>query len=444
MADRYWVGGAGTWNATAALKWALTSGGLGGQAAPTLADDVYFDAGSGAVAVVIGAAGVVAKNLTFTGFTGSLSASTGALSCYGNLVMKSGLVSAWTGAINFLSTTAQTITSDGFTFNNSLTFNGVGGSWQLVDDLTSGTIRTVTLTNGTLDLNNKTLSIGLISSSNSNTRTLAFGTGNITLTGNNGGIIAMGNATNLSITGTPVINATYAGSTGSRNISSNVLTSGGTEAKAISLNVTAGTDTLTFSNGNSSYKNMIFTGFTGTITFANSATCFGNLTFNAGTTAISGAVIQFGGTTGTQQITTNANTVDAPINFNGTGIYQFNDALTQDSTREFTITSGTVQLKSGVTSTVGSFVANSSNVKYLQSTTPGTQATISQASGTVTVSDLTIQDSNAAGDASWTAYADYENIDAGNNDGWDFSLSPPYAAYEPPIIIRSFTQPRRF
>ena len=37
-----------------------------------------------------------------------------------------------------------------------------------------------------------------------------------------------------------------------------------------------------------------------------------------------------------------------------------------------------------------------------------------------------------------------KNRDAGNNDGWNFSLSPPYATYEPPIIIRSFTQPRRF
>jgi len=443
MADRYWVGGAGTWNATAGLKWALTSGGLGGQAVPTLADDVYFDAGSGAVAVVIGT-GSTCKNLNFTGFTGSLSTSTGTLACYGNMVMKSGMTSAWTGAISFLSTTAQTITTNGFTFDNTITFNGVGGSWQLVDNLTSGSTRTVTLTNGTLDLNSKTLSIGLISSSNSNIRTLAFGTGNITLTGNNASIIAMGNATNLTITGTPVMNATYAGSTGSRNISSNILTNGGTEAKAISVNVTAGTDTIAFGNAGSSYKNMIFTGFTGTITFTNSATCFGNLTFNAGTTAISGSTIVFGGTTGTQQITTGVNTIDAPITFSGTGVYQFNDALTQGSTRAFTITTGTVQLKSGVTSTVGSFVANSSSVKYLQSTTPGSQATISQASGTITVSDLTIQDSNAAGGASWTAYADYENIDAGNNDGWNFSISPPYAAYEPPIIIRSFTQPRRF
>ena len=44
MADRYWVGGTAAWDGTAGTKWALTSGGAGGQAIPTSADDVFFDA----------------------------------------------------------------------------------------------------------------------------------------------------------------------------------------------------------------------------------------------------------------------------------------------------------------------------------------------------------------------------------------------------------------
>jgi hypothetical protein len=103
-----------------------------------------------------------------------------------------------------------------------------------------------------------------------------------------------------------------------------------------------------------------------------------------------------------------------------------------------------VQLKAGVTSTVGSFVANNASVKFLQSTTLGSQATLSQASGTVNVADLTIRDINAVGGAAWNAYTDFENTDAGNNDGWDFSLSPPYTTAELPITLRPFTQPRRF
>jgi hypothetical protein len=209
------------------------------------------------------------------------------------------------------------------------------------------------------------------------------------------------------------------------------------------LNYTVGTYTLT--DTSSVYKSLNFTGFTGTA--SNSArTIYGNLTLVSGMTLTAGAnATTFATTSGTQTITTAAKTLDFPLTFNGVGgTFAFQDALTQGSTRAFTITNGTVQLKAGVTSTVGSFVASSTAVKYLQSTTPGSQATISQASGTVSVSDLTIQDSNTAGSASWNAYVDFENTDAGNNDGWNFSLSPPYASYEPPIIIRSFTQPRRF
>jgi hypothetical protein len=155
--------------------------------------------------------------------------------------------------------------------------------------------------------------------------------------------------------------------------------------------------------------------------------------------------IVFAATSGTKQITTALKTFDCAITFNGVGgTFAFQDALTQGSTRAFTITNGTVQLKNGVTSIVGSFVANNSSVKFLQSTTIGSQATLSQASGTVNVVDLTIRDINAVGGASWNAYTDFENTDAGNNDGWDFSLSPPYSTAEFPIALRSFTQPRRF
>jgi hypothetical protein len=153
----------------------------------------------------------------------------------------------------------------------------------------------------------------------------------------------------------------------------------------------------------------------------------------------------FAATSGTQQITTAGKTFDFPLTFNGAGgTFAFQDALTQGSTRAFTITNGTVQLKGGATSAVGSFVANNSNVKFLQSTTLGSQATLSQASGTVNVADLTIRDINAVGGASWNAYTDFENTDAGNNDGWNFSLSPPYSTAEFPIALRPFTQPRRF
>ena len=51
MADRYWVGGTGTWDATTKTNWAKTSGGTGGQSVPSYADSVFFDGNSGVINV---------------------------------------------------------------------------------------------------------------------------------------------------------------------------------------------------------------------------------------------------------------------------------------------------------------------------------------------------------------------------------------------------------
>ena len=47
MANRFWRGGTGTWDATTTTNWSTTSGGAGGASAPTAADAVIFDALSG-------------------------------------------------------------------------------------------------------------------------------------------------------------------------------------------------------------------------------------------------------------------------------------------------------------------------------------------------------------------------------------------------------------
>jgi hypothetical protein len=302
--------------------------------------------------------------------------------------------------------------------------------------------RTFVLTSGTLDLNNRTLSTGLFNAGSSSVRSIAFGTGNITLTGNNATIWSSNIITNFTHTGTPTVNCTYSGSTGTRTITTGGLS---TEAQSINFNISAGSDIVTTGAGAQVFRNLNFTGFTGTLS-NRSFSIFGNLTFSSGMTIAGGTgTTVFNATSGTQTITTNGQIIDFPFQFQGVGgTFAFQDALTQGSTRAFTIINGTVQLKNGVTSTVGSFVANNPNVKFLQSTTPGSQATLSQASGTVNVADLTIRDINAIGEASWNAYTDFENTDAGNNDGWNFSLSPPYSIAELPITLRPFTQPRRF
>ena len=51
--DRYWVLGAGTWDATDTSHWSATSGGVAGASAPTSADNVIFDTLSNATAYAV-------------------------------------------------------------------------------------------------------------------------------------------------------------------------------------------------------------------------------------------------------------------------------------------------------------------------------------------------------------------------------------------------------
>jgi hypothetical protein len=361
MAARFWVGGAGTWDALSTANWSATSGGAAGATAPTILDTATFDGNSG-----------------------------------------SGVVSVASTAVS-LSTTVNNAN-----INLSLT-----GSPMLCT--AAGTL---TLTTGTITLNTFTLTCGIFSSTSSSTRSIAFGTGKFNITGNNATVWTTATVTGFSYTGTPTVEFTYAGATGTRSIR-HASSGGGTAANSPDFYFKSGTDTINFLNF---CKVLDFTGFSGTL-LNQVRTYFGNVVYSSGMTLTAGtSATTFGSTSGTQQITTAGKTLDFPLTFNGVGgTFAFQDALTQGSTRAFTITNGTVQLKAGVTSTAGSFATSGTNQKFLQSTLAGSRATLSQASGTVSVSRLTIKDINATGGATWQAFTTNNNIDAGNNLGWDFS-----------------------
>lgn len=365
-----------------------------------------------------------AKNLNFTGFAGTLSNS--ARTIFGNLTISSGMtLTAGANATTFAATSGtQQITTNGKTLDFPVTQNSPGATLQLQDNLTMGSTRTFTLAAGTLDLTgnsgNWTLSTGLLSSGAATTRAINFGTsGKITLTGNGATILNIGVFTGLTISGTSLIEATYSGATGTRRMD---IGAGG-EANAINVSITAGTDIIDLRTTNGSYRNLNFTGFSGSFSLSASLFVFGDLTISSGMTVnSSAAVMTFGKTSGAQQIITNGKTLGFPLTFNGIGgTFAFQDALTQGAARAFTIINGTVQLKNGVTSTVGVFATSGTNQKFLQSTLAGSQATLSQTSGTVNASYLTIQDINATGGATWNAFTTNNNVNAGNNLGWDFS-----------------------
>ena len=381
MATRYWVGGTGTWDASSTTNWSATSGGAGGASAPVAADTVIFDSSSG---------------------TGICTTASGAV-C---------------SAVTFNTATVTLVLGANFT---------MGG--------------TFTLTAGTLDINSYTLTCNTISSISTNARTLAFGsTGKfvVTRTANITYAVDTYNATTLTtITGTPTFEFTgnFSASNGLR--SSNV------NDVPVNVYVKSGTGTFNLASGYS-YENVDFTGFSGTLQNGG-YNIYGDLTLASGMIITAGTgLLSFRKTSGTQKVMMNGLTYDRPITINGAGgTVEFQDALTQGSTRAFTITVGTVKLKAGVTSTVGSFVATSASAKILASTVAGSQATLSQASGIVNANNTTIQDINATGGATWNAFYADGNIDAGNNTGWEFGGTPAVTT-ELTYRLRSFTTPRRF
>lgn len=89
MADRYWRGGAGTWNSTNTTNWSTTSGGAGGASVPTNADTAIFDANSGTGTVSVTQDQAICQSLTVGAFTGTFS---------GTVIVNSGNVTTGTTA----------------------------------------------------------------------------------------------------------------------------------------------------------------------------------------------------------------------------------------------------------------------------------------------------------------------------------------------------------
>jgi hypothetical protein len=267
MADRYWVGGTAAWDGTAGTKWALTSGGAGGQAVPTSADDVFFsNLSTGTCTISTGNTG--AKSINCTGHLGTI-AGTAAISVAGSVTFVATQTVTYSGTLTLTAT--GTLTTDGKTLG-PVTVNAVGGTVTLGSALTSGDL---TVTSGTFSTSasNYAVTASALLSENSNTRTISLNGSTVTL---------------------------------SNNISSNLLNFSSTGT----LTFNAGTSTIVCSNNSSSFftgasktfNNVSFTG-TGSIGSCRifGANTFNTLTFTAPASAGGNREVTF---SGNQTITT--------------------------------------------------------------------------------------------------------------------------------------------
>jgi len=625
MALRYWVGGTATWDNLALLKWSLTSGGVGGQAVPTSADDVIFNSASGINTVTI-ATGAICGTLSTTGFRGTVAfgtnaievATTAAVTCFtgnsaysvsgtplvnitgntsntrtiaggsssdansisfnisagsgaisvsgtirslifsgsytgayantthticGDLTLKSGMtVDSGTSVRTFSSALrSQNITSAALNLNSPITFSGTT-TYQLQDALAVGTTtsRTITLTTGTLDLNNFTLThFGIFTSDNSNTRSIAFGSSGSIVNTRTGSATywACGTISNFTRTGNPSVVFTGTNTTASTLTIQHGVTAGGTEDNSMSF-VFGSSPTLSLSTSNWIYD-LGSNNFTGNITGAatntydiygswigvytnyfgklrfkstksvtkylaydsvydiiiepasnntvfalQSSATYPNLYINRGkfTTNsynLTAKIIDFNNTN-TKTLTFNSivsfegtilacnfigDLTNTTINLTGS-IFNCGPTSSDVTLNVPNLTYDTVNVKNGGGGNSGSTIFNSSgsnqtvtnlnvtnngdgsntrlkifagttlsvtNISIvgfsastdisIASTTAGTQATLSKASGTVTASYATIKDNIATGGATWLAptTAPYNNVNGGNNTGWSFA-----------------------
>lgn len=421
MANRYWIGGTGSWSEIA--HWSASSGGAGNQTVPTSSDDVFIDSNSGFGGEGTITLDVVAKfnDLTCSsGHTYTIDDTLTYFIVYGSLTLEAGLTLTY-GQFNFrATTTGKTITTAGIPFYY-VSLEGLGGGWTLQDDLViTGQFNQE---NGTFDTNdhNVTASSFYFCADTGYTPTVIMGSGTWEVTGN-GDVFQIGeyNGEVVTITSeTSTIKFTSFNGTGSFNVMGDAI--------------------------GKTLNNVWFVGANG------SASIKGSWTFNDFKVTNPPQTIEFNflSTTTVSSFIVNGSigdliTLQTPIQGQVTGLsfitginYQVGDMLTivggnNDCVLEVaeidgnglptnfsSVSNGSgYSVANGLTLSGGSGTLGTVNIT---SVTSG-QFTLSKSSGIVGCDYLDISNSNATGGAVW--YAGSHSADTTNNDGWIFEDAP--------------------
>jgi hypothetical protein len=296
------------------------------------------------------------------------------------------------GGATFTLTQGTINGSTSFVTNTGI-FNYAGGTITTpFFDISGGTINvnatftlpstcTLAHSTGTLNLNGFDLSVGIFGGSAANTRTIAFGSNNIILTGS-GNVLACAGVTNNTITGT-------GGFTADASVARTYTygTTGGSASNAVNLSITSGASVPTFTDG--SWFDVL--NFTGT-------TCAPAMSASAIGIYVDTLTLATGGTyTGFIPVLTRTQTWTAQFSkqLGGIGVGNVGATLTLDNTQTYTqtapflLTAGTLNL-GGYDFTIGTFISNNTNTRSIAfgsnsitlATTTSAAVNLSMANGT--------------------------------------------------------------
>lgn len=121
------------------------------------------------------------KSIDFTGATGNPGFVAGLdFSVYGSLTLASGMGMGGVFTIGLFGRSSYTITNANTSWASGINIQAIGGTYQLVDNFSTGS--SITLTNGTLDMNGKNATCSNFLTNFTNTRAITNPTGTLTLT----------------------------------------------------------------------------------------------------------------------------------------------------------------------------------------------------------------------------------------------------------------------
>jgi hypothetical protein len=428
VATYYWFG-TGTWDNSNTANWWTGTGGTGSNpgSAPTTADDLIINAASGAGTITIGT-GAVGLTLNMTGFTGTLAFGSNTISLAGNAatVFTGATVGTLTGTpridLTYSGSTGQrtivcgavtearsisfyvTAGSDTFALTGNLytlDFTGFSGSWAIGGTGATSVRGSIVLSSG-MTVTSGTRPYTFNGSGGQTQQIAPNGVTcgmNVTVSVTGGGTVELLGA--LSITTSRTLTVT-SGIFKTNGYTLTCLSFSGSGATARDIQL--GASTITVAASTTTAWNM------GTTT---------NLTWDAGTSS----VLMTGATAKTF---VGGGLTYGTLSQGGAGALTISGANTFADIQNPYKTTGATELRftHSVTQTVLAFTAagEAGRVLTIDSTSAGSAATLSKASGAVVTDYLSLKDSTATGGAIF--YAGANSTDVSGNTGWLFTGPP--------------------